>query len=85
MGEHTASHAGERAGDASREGDQSSGTPPSASTGGHRGATTTPATRSDTVQSARDNAEKAKHPHSENALESSQEKNPVPPDSTRRS
>jgi len=84
MGEHTARHAGERAGDASRERDQFRGTPPSASTG-PRGAPTTPTTRPDTVQSARDNAEKAKHPHSENALESSQEKNPVPPDSTRRS
>ena len=84
MGEHKAGHAGERAGDVSRERDQFSGTPPSASTG-HRHTTSNPTTRSDTVQSARDTAEKAKHPPSENALESSQDKNPVPPDSTRRS
>jgi hypothetical protein len=37
----------------------------------------------DTVQSARDAAEKQRHPSSENALESSQDKNPVPPESTR--
>lgn len=84
MGEHTAGHAGKRAGDVSRERDQFSGTPPSASTGQRR-TTTNPTTRPDTVQSVRDTAEKAKHPHSENALESSQDKNPVPPDSTRRS
>jgi hypothetical protein len=42
--------------------------------------TTAPA---DTVQSARDAAEKQRHPPSENASESSQDKNPVPPESTR--
>lgn len=83
MGAYTAGHAGKRAGDVSRERDQSSGTPPSASTGQRRN--TDPTTRPDTVQSVRDTVEKAKHPHSENALESSQDKNPVPPDSTRRS
>ena len=82
MGEHKAGHAGERAGDVSRERDQFSGTPGSA---GQRPTATNPTTRPDTVQSVRDTVEKAKHPHSENALESSQDKNPVPPDSTRRS
>lgn len=38
---------------------------------------------SDTAQSARDKQEKRKHPGSENALESSQDKNPIPPGSTR--
>lgn len=84
MGEHTAGHAGGKAGEVSRKRDQFNDTPPSASTE-HRRTTTNPTTRPDTVQSARDTAEKAKHPHSENALESSQDKNPVPPDSTRRS
>lgn len=84
MGAHTARHAGEQAGDVSGERDRLSGTRPSASTG-HRRATPKPTTGSDTVQSARDTAEQAKHPHSENALESSQDKNPIPPDSTRRS
>lgn len=38
----------------------------------------------DTVQSKRDAAEKARHSRSENELESAQDKNPVPPDATRR-
>jgi hypothetical protein len=38
----------------------------------------------DTAQSARDAEEKRKHSPSENALRSSQDKNPIPPDSTRR-
>ena len=38
---------------------------------------------SDTAQSARDKQDKRKHPASENALESSQDKNPIPPGSTR--
>jgi hypothetical protein len=33
-------------------------------------------------QTARDGEEKNKHPASENALNSSQDKNPIPPDST---
>ncbi len=36
----------------------------------------------DSEQTARDKEEKRKHPASENALESSQDKNPIPPDST---
>jgi len=39
---------------------------------------------SDTAQTARDAEEKRKHPASENALESSQDKNPIPPGSTRK-
>lgn len=39
---------------------------------------------SNTEQTRRDAAEKRRHVRSENALESSQEKNPVPPGSTRR-
>jgi len=38
---------------------------------------------SDTAHTARDEQEKRKHPGSENALESSQDKNPIPPGSTR--
>jgi hypothetical protein len=38
---------------------------------------------SDTLQSRKDREEKQKHSVSENALESSQDKNPIPPDSTR--
>ncbi|HEY2024060.1 hypothetical protein [Paraburkholderia sp.] len=37
----------------------------------------------DTLQSRKDRLEKSKHPESENALESSQDKNPIPPESTR--
>jgi hypothetical protein len=36
----------------------------------------------DSEQAARDKEEKSKHPVSENALGSSQDKNPVPPGST---
>lgn len=36
------------------------------------------------AQQSRDEAEQAKHPRSENELESTQDKNPVPPGSTRR-
>ncbi|NMM01773.1 hypothetical protein HHL24_28035 [Paraburkholderia sp. RP-4-7] len=39
---------------------------------------------SDTVQSARDAQEKAKHSRSENALQSAQDKNPVPPGAVRK-
>lgn len=38
----------------------------------------------DTVQSKRDAAEKAQHSRSENELQSSQDKNPLPADATRR-
>ena len=37
----------------------------------------------DTLQHEKDREEKRKHPASENALESAQDKNPVPPGSTR--
>ncbi|MGF6771586.1 hypothetical protein P3T18_004073 [Paraburkholderia sp. GAS199] len=40
---------------------------------------------SDTQQGKRDAKEKARHSESENALPSSQDKNPVPPGSTRES
>ncbi|TCK84180.1 DUF2934 domain-containing protein [Paraburkholderia sp. BL9I2N2] len=40
--------------------------------------------RSDTVQSAQDARERRKHAASENALESSQNSNPIPPGSTRK-
>jgi hypothetical protein len=39
----------------------------------------------DTAQNARDIEEKRKHSRSENALQSSQDENPIPPDSTRHS
>lgn len=39
--------------------------------------------RSDTAQSVQDAKEKQAHPSSENALKSSQDKNPVPPATTR--
>ncbi|CAB3787312.1 hypothetical protein LMG27177_02191 [Paraburkholderia fynbosensis] len=39
----------------------------------------------DTTQKKRDVEEKRKHSRSENALQSSQDKNPIPPDSTRHS
>ncbi|RKT13931.1 hypothetical protein B0G69_7145 [Paraburkholderia sp. RAU2J] len=39
----------------------------------------------DTAQNKRDVEEKRKHSRSENALQSSQDKNPIPPDSTRHS
>ncbi|NKJ51153.1 hypothetical protein CIC12_31430 [Burkholderia sp. SG-MS1] len=39
----------------------------------------------DTAQTTRDVEEKRKHSRSENALQSSQDKNPIPPDSTRHS
>lgn len=41
-------------------------------------------TASGTVQGARDTKEKRRHPPSENALSSSQDKNPVPPHSVRK-
>lgn len=41
-------------------------------------------TASGTVQGARDTKEKHRHPPSENALSSSQDKNPVPPHSVRK-
>jgi hypothetical protein len=47
--------------------------------------TPTPSDAGDrTVQQRKDEAEKRKHPASENALESTQEKNPVPEGGTRR-
>jgi hypothetical protein len=39
---------------------------------------------SDTEQSVRDESEKRRHAPSENALKSSQDKNPIPPGSTRK-
>lgn len=39
---------------------------------------------SDTVQGAEDAAERRRHARSENALKSSQDKNPIPPGSTRK-
>ncbi|HVE05784.1 MAG TPA: hypothetical protein VNE00_00890 [Paraburkholderia sp.] len=39
----------------------------------------------DTLQSRKDDAEKRKHPASENELKTTQDKNPVPPDTTRES
>ncbi|SFU23954.1 hypothetical protein [Paraburkholderia aspalathi] len=38
----------------------------------------------DTAQNAQDSQEKRRHPPSENALESSQDKNPIPQDSVRK-
>lgn len=37
-----------------------------------------------TAQESKDSQEKRQHPASENALESSQDKNPVPPDSVKK-
>lgn len=42
-------------------------------------------TSPDTAQNARDVEEQRKHSRSENALQSSQDKNPIPPDTTRSS
>ena len=42
------------------------------------------ATPTDTQQSRMDKQEKQKHPASENEVESAQDKNPIPPDSTRK-
>ncbi len=41
------------------------------------------ATPTDTEQSRNDEKERQKHAGSENALESAQDKNPIPPESTR--
>ncbi|MFM0227418.1 hypothetical protein [Paraburkholderia dipogonis] len=38
----------------------------------------------DTAQSAQDAKEKRRHPTSENTLDSSQDKNPIPPDSVKK-
>lgn len=38
----------------------------------------------DTAQASKDSEEKRRHPASENALESSQDKNPIPDDSVKK-
>jgi hypothetical protein len=50
---------------------------------GKRGSTTSTQTPPDTAQNARDVEEKRRHSRSENALQSSQDKNPIPPGTTR--
>ncbi|ACD16438.1 hypothetical protein [Paraburkholderia phytofirmans] len=56
---------------------------------GHRKPLSDEAARSDaslkdTAQSAQDAKEKRRHPASENTLDSSQDKNPIPPDSVKK-
>jgi len=56
---------------------------------GHRKTLSDEAARSDaslkdTAQSAQDAKEKRRHPTSENTLDSSQDKNPIPPDSVKK-
>ena len=56
---------------------------------GHRKSLSAEAARSDaslkdTAQSAQDAKEKRRHPASENTLDSSQDKNPIPPDSVKK-
>lgn len=58
------------------------GTPDSATTSPPR--KPLPSTRSKTEQNRTDAREKRQHTESENALSSTQDKNPIPPGSTRR-
>ena len=52
---------------------------------GKRESTASTKTSPDTAQNARDVEEKRKHSRSENELQSSQDKNPIPPGTTRNS
>jgi hypothetical protein len=70
MMEQTAGHPGENGDETSPDLEEGGGEAVPAKPGG-------------TEQNARDASEKSKHSDSENNLESSQDKNPVPPDATR--